>query len=82
MSDMAGRHSDTVTEAVHAAQRARRNKCTCFKPYENGPCAACEAGIEAAEDFASDPPADVEEAALQRMERMSERWLDKIGGSL
>lgn len=78
MSDLAGRHSDAVTAAVRAAERARAAKCTCFKPYENGPCAVCEEGIAAAIDYRDDP--DAEEMALQRIERMHDRWLDKIGG--
>lgn len=81
MSRFDGRHSDTVTQAINAARRARARKCTCFKPYENGPCAYCEAGIEAAEDFRENPPVDVEEEGLERSERMFEAHLDRIGGT-
>ena len=82
MSRFAGRHSDAVTAAIHAARRARRNRCTCHNPYENGPFPYCEHAIDEAEDFYENPPADVEEDGLDRAERMFEAHLDRMGGSL
>jgi hypothetical protein len=78
---MSGRFSWTVMQAERAAQRARERACTCFKPYENGPCAVCEAGIEAKEAELADPDPAREEQALERMETRYESWLDRIGGA-
>lgn len=78
---MSGRFSWTVMQAERAAKAARDRACTCFKPYENGPCAVCEAGIEAAEVAESDPdPARVEQET-ERMEMRYEAWLGRIGGT-
>jgi hypothetical protein len=78
---VSGRFSWTVMQAERAAQRARERACTCFKPYENGPCAVCEAGIEAKEAEMADPDPAREEQALERMETRYEAWLGRIGGA-
>lgn len=74
------RWSPTIVRARNRARFvrvARGAGCQCsLNVHMDGPCAACEARIEDAEQLRDAPDPDLEDRALQRIETGYERWLE------
>lgn len=81
MSAHTGRWSPAIVAARNRARFARvmRPGCACTGNPLDGPCRQCEGDIDDAASHRDAPDPDLEDQAMQRIERSYERWLEASG---
>lgn len=82
MSAHTGRWSPAIVSARKRAafmREIRGAQCACTGNPLDGPCRQCEGDIDDEASHRDAPDPDLEDQAMQRMERGYEQWLEATG---